>query len=317
MNNAISLGIDIGGTNTAFGIVDIYKNILFKSSIPTNAANGPDSFIERLKNSASGIIKKEFSSYSLHGIGVAAPGANNITGSIESAANIRWGKVRLADTLSSIFNVPAAIINDANAAALGEKYFGMAKGMKNFVVLTIGTGLGSGIVIDGHILNGENGVAGEYGHVIIYPSGRQCGCGRKGCLEAYVSASGICRTAAKLLVTNNNISELRNLNFEDYTTETIYNFAVNGDVIANRAFEETGNLLGLAISNISAALDPEAVILAGGVMKAGAMLMNPVIKSFDENYLKLSEHKTKVLLSSFTEGEGAFLGASCLLDEEM
>jgi glucokinase len=317
INNKISVGIDIGGTNTAFGIVDKNKNILYKNSIPTDAAGGPESFISRLRSALSEKINGQFSKYILEGIGVAAPGANNVTGSLESAANIRWGKINIAAALSEIFNVPASIINDANAAALGEKYFGIAKGMKHFVVLTIGTGLGSGIVANGHIVYGENGFAGEFGHVIMKPGGRLCGCGRRGCLEAYVSASGVCKTAFELLSESSEKSELRNTSVGNITTEKLYGLAAAGDVIAKKAFEETGKILGLAISNITVTLDPEAVILAGGVMKSGNMLMDPVKKSFNETYLKLSENKTKIMVSKFTEGEGAFLGASCLLDESM
>jgi len=313
----ISVGIDIGGRNTAFGIVDKQKNILYKSSIPTGAQDGPESFIERLSSAISGIIEKEFNSYTLDGVGIAAPGANNVTGTLESAANIKWGKINLPAELGKIFGVPTAIMNDANAAALGEKYFGVAKGMKNFVVLTLGTGLGSGIVIDGHVIYGENGFAGEYGHIIMQPGGRLCGCGRKGCLEAYTSASGICKTAAELLKNSDENSQLRSIPFEEFSTKKLYDLAVAGDVIAGRAFDEAGKILGLAIANITITLDPEAVILAGGVMKAGDLLMKPVAKYFDENYLALCSNKTKILKSNFTEGEGAFLGASCLVDEEM
>jgi len=217
--------------------------------------------------------------------------------------------------LKPYYNVPIVLTNDSNAAALGEMKFGLAKGMKNFVVITMGTGLGAGIVVDGRLLYGENGVAGELGHMTIEPGGRLCGCKRRGCVETYVSATGIRRTVFELLARSTEETELREICYNQLTAEKTHELARRGDPIAIEAFELTGNVLGRVLSNTVAVFDPEAIILSGGLMRAGDLLLEPTTKSFNENVLKLHKRKAVILKSQLKDGEAAILGASSLVNE--
>ncbi|HEX7358099.1 MAG TPA: ROK family protein, partial [Ignavibacteriaceae bacterium] len=240
MKTEVALGIDVGGTNTAFGFVDVNGNCIAESSIPTKAHNSAADLFARLHLE----IEKIFNSISdkcvLKGIGVGAPNANYYRGTVENPPNLKWGVVNVVEILKQYYDVPAAITNDANASAIGEMIFGAAKGMKDFIVITLGTGLGSGVVVDGKLVYGSDGFAGEIGHTVYDPNGRQCGCGRKGCLETYASATGIKRTVMELLANTNEDSALKNISFNDLDSKMIYTSALAGDKIAKEAFEFTG-----------------------------------------------------------------------------
>lgn len=305
----IIIGVDIGGTNTVIGIVDFNYNLLFEDSFPTLPHNGINTFVERLVTRINEVFSIYENSYSLEGIGVAAPGVNYLSNTIESPANLNWGNVDFIEIMKNYFHTPISLINDANAAALGEQNFGNAKGMKNFIVLTLGTGLGSGIIVDGNLLYGENGFAGEIGHTIIEINGRQCNCGRNGCLETYVSATGIKKTVFNLLCQENDKSELRNLNYEDLTSKQISEFAIHNDPIALKAFDYTAEILGKAMANMVAFFDPQAIILSGGLVNADNLLLEPTYKYFEKYLLNFYKGKVQILVSGFHNGEAAVLGA--------
>jgi glucokinase len=310
-------GVDIGGTNTVVGIFDFDNNFLSEKSFLTNPDEGVNIFMNRLEEEILELISKYKDTHSLEGIGIAAPSANYFTGIIESPANLKWGNVRIVEILNERFKIPVTLINDANAAALGEQEFGRAKGMKNFAVITLGTGLGTGIVIDGHILYGENGLAGEIGHSIIEKNGRQCNCGRRGCLETYVSASGIKRTVFNLLSSSNDKSELRHINFESVTSKKISELALLHDPIALKAFIITGKILGRALSNMVTCFDPEVIILSGGLAEAGELLLEPTTKYFENSLLSLYKGKVQILNSKLKSGRSAVLGAGSLIKETL
>ena len=311
----IVTGVDIGGTNTTIGIVDFNNNILFENSFLTKADQGSEIFSRRLSKHINGAYSKFKNRYSLEGIGIAAPGANYQNGIIESPANLKWGDVRFIDLMKNYFSVPIALINDANAAALGEHQFGSAKGMSNFIVLTLGTGLGTGIVVNGRLLYGENGYAGELGHAIIEKNGRQCNCGKYGCLETYVSASGIKRTVFNLLCSTNDESELRHMDFENITSKMIGELACKNDLIAVKAFNYTGEILGIALSNLVTFFDPKAIILCGGLVEADEILLKPTCKYFEKSLLNIYKGKVKIIKSNMLNGKSAVLGACSFIRE--
>ena len=313
----VVIGVDIGGTNTAIGIVNYKNELLLENSFLTKADEGIDAFIKRLTKKIEEAIGRYEATHILEGIGVAAPSANYLNGIIESPANLKWGDVNFIEMMKKNFDVPIALINDANAAALGEQKFGSAKGMNNFIVLTLGTGLGTGIVVNGHLLYGENGFAGEIGHTIIEKDGRQCNCGRRGCLETYVSATGIKRTVFNFLSKYNDQSELRRLNFEDVTGKQISEFALQNDQIALKAFNYTGEILGRALANIVTYFDPQAIILSGGLVDSDELLLNPTLKYFDEFLLNVYKGKVQILKSNLQNGEAAVLGACSFAREEI
>ena len=306
---SVVIGVDIGGTNTAIGIVDRNNNFLFEGSFLTKADEGINNFIERLIRQIKEAYSKYENTHDLEGIGFAAPGANYLTGTIESSANLKWGEVKFIDLLAPHFNVPVTLLNDANAAALGEQQFGSARGMKNFIMITLGTGLGTGIVVNGQILYGENGFAGELGHLTIEKDGRLCNCGRQGCLETYVSATGIKRTAFNLLGTLNDESKKRHLNYEEITSKQIAELARQKDPIAVNAFNYTGEILGRALSNAVTYFDPQAIILSGGLAEADELLFVPTIHSFEKNLLNVYKGKVRILKSSLQNGRAAVLGS--------
>ena len=305
----IVIGIDLGGTNTIIGIVDYNNKLLLKNSFLTNSDEGIDRFVNQLTMKIKEVYSKFENSHVLAGISIAAPGANYLSGFIESSANLKWGKVNFVEMLKKHFKVPIALINDANAAALGEQKFGKAKGMKNFIVLTLGTGLGSGIVINGNLLYGENGFAGEIGHMIVKKDGRQCNCGRNGCLETYVSATGIIRTAINFLCKYTDKSKLRHINYELITSKLISELALDKDSIALKAFDYTGEILGRAMANMVACFEPEAIILSGGLVNADKLLFEPTYRYFEKYLLDVYKGKVQILISSLQNGEAAVLGA--------
>ncbi len=313
----ITVGVDIGGTNTVFGFINGTGKCIFRNAITTNPHEGADKFIKRLSGMIKAGYKKYSPKYTLTGIGIAAPMANHSHGTIETPSNIKWGKVNFVAIMGKNFSVPIAITNDANAAALGEYEFGLGKGLKNFVVITLGTGLGSGIIINGSPLYSEGGLAGEFGHTIVNPNGRQCNCGRIGCLETYASATGIGRTVLELMAKYNDKSKLRDIPFTQITGQLINDLAIKGDPIATRAFQVTGEILGKALANLAISFVPEAIILFGGLADAGELLLGPTRKHFENNMLKIYKGKIKILKSTVENGMSAVLGASSLISKDV
>ncbi len=314
----ITLGIDIGGTNTVLGIVDDKGNCLADTSIPTQATEPFTAFFPRLTSAADSLLTPFQSAYQLAGVGIGAPNANYYSGTIEQAPNLNWGDVvQLRASIHQHFGVPVAITNDANAAALGEMLFGAAQGMKHFMVITLGTGLGSGIVVNGDVLYGADGFAGEVGHIIVQEGGRVCGCGRRGCLETYASATGIRRTMMELLAERTESSVLREVSFASLTAANIAEAAQNDDVIAKAAFERTGEILGKALANVIACFSPEAIILFGGLANAGYLILDPTRNSLNTHTLNIFKGKTKLLVSHLMDKNAAVLGASALMWKEL
>ncbi len=314
MSKPYVVGIDIGGTNTVFGIVDARGNVIASNSIKTGKHANIEDYIEELKTALNKLIEAHDAKDKIHGIGVGAPNSNYFTGTIEYATNLPWkGVVPLAKLLTEAFGVPVAVTNDANAAAIGEMTYGAARGMKDFIMITLGTGVGSGIVVNGQLVYGHDGFAGELGHVIVKPSnGRMCGCGRTGCLETYCSATGVARTAREFLEIRTDPSRLRDLPIEEITSKDVYYAAIAGDKLAREIFQYTGEIMGRAFANFVAFSSPEAIILFGGLARAGELLMKPIKESMDRNMLNMFKGKTKLLLSELKESDAAVLGASAL-----
>lgn len=313
----VTLGIDIGGTNTVFGYVDRIGNCVFKSSLLTNGHESADHLFSRLKIAIDESYAKLSDKYKLIGIGIGAPNANYYKGTVELPPNLNWGYVNVIEIIKKYYHLPAAITNDANAAAIGEMKFGAAKGMKDFIIITLGTGVGSGIVANGNLIYGADGFAGEIGHTIYDPNGRQCGCGRKGCLETYTSAGGIKRTVFELLSLYNYESELREISFNTMTSKMICEAARKGDKIALKAFDETGRILGIKLADAVAHTSPEAIILFGGLASSGELIFNPTKKYLEENLLNIFKNKVKLIPSSLSGGNAAVLGASALIWNEL
>lgn len=314
MSKPYVVGIDIGGTNTVFGIVDARGNVIASNSIKTGKHANIEDYIEELKTALNKLIEAHDAKDKIHGIGVGAPNSNYFTGTIEYATNLPWkGVVPLAKLLTEAFGVPVAVTNDANAAAIGEMTYGAARGMKDFIMITLGTGVGSGIVVNGQLVYGHDGFAGELGHVIVKPSnGRMCGCGRTGCLETYCSATGVARTAREFLEIRTDPSRLRDLPIEEITSKDVYDAAIAGDKLAREIFQYTGEIMGRAFANFVAFSSPEAIILFGGLARAGELLMKPIKESMDRNMLNMFKGKTRLLLSELKESDAAVLGASAL-----
>ncbi len=314
----VTLGIDIGGTNTALGFVTRSGTIIAESSMGTNATEPADIYVARLHVKIKEILDKFGETWELKGIGIGAPNANYYKGTVEFPPNLKWeGVTELVKMIRQYYTVPVVITNDANAAAIGEMKFGAAKGMKHFIVITLGTGLGSGIVVDGKMVYGHDGFAGELGHSIVDVNGRICGCGRRGCLETYVSAGGICRTVFELLAERKEESELRNVGFNQLTSKMISDAAQRGDVIALAAFDETGRILGLKLADAVTHTSPEAIILFGGLSAAGELLLTPTERYMEEYMLNIFKNKVKLLPSGLPEGNSAVLGASALMWNEL
>ena len=312
MAKKVVLGIDIGGSLTKVGLVTRDGNIIDKTVFKTNAQNPFPSFMEKLKLEVETLLQKWKGEIQILSIGVGAPNANPYTGQIENPPNLKWGEATpIAKIISQTFKLPVSLANDANAAALGEMLYGAAKGMKNFVALTLGTGLGSGIIVDGKLLIGEHGAAGEIGHVNVNPNGRKCNCGLLGCLETYASVTGIKRTVFELMADMREDSSLRSISFEDMTGTDISEAALKGDLIALTAFEKTGEVLGSKMADTIAHLDPEAFILSGGLSKAGDILLQPIKTNMDKYIFNAYKGKIKVLLSTATSTD-AVLGPSAL-----
>ena len=309
MEKPYVVGIDIGGTNTVFGVVDARGTILYSGSIKTGKYADVNDYVAELAKGLKSVIDQAGGPDKIKGVGVGAPNGNFFNGCIEFAPNLPWkGKIPLAQLISEqIDGIPVALTNDANAAAIGEMTYGAARGMKDFIVITLGTGVGSGIVIGGNLVYGHDGFAGELGHVIMRRNnGRQCGCGRQGCLEAYASATG------EYLEIRKDESVLRDLDPDEITSKDVYDAAMKNDKIALEIFEATGSMLGEAFADFVAFSSPEAIILFGGLTKAGDLIMNPIKRSMEKNMLKVYAGKTKLLFSQLKESDAAVLGASAL-----
>ncbi len=315
--NKLAAGVDIGGTNTVIGIVDREGHVVYEHAIPTQTHEKIEDFVAELCGEIQkGILTQEGDS-ELVGIGIGAPNANFYTGTIENAANLRWkGKIEFSRLVKKHLNLPVYLTNDANAAAIGEMIYGGAKGMKNFIVITLGTGLGSGIVVNGKLLYGQDGFAGEMGHIIVEPNGRVCGCGRHGCLETYVSATGLVRTASELMSYYTQTSELREIPFNKLTSKGIALAAAAGDFIAIEAIKKTGKRLGESLADIVAVTSPEAIFLFGGLANAGTILTDEVQYHMNKNMLYIFKNKTQLKRSQL-ENNAAIMGASALVWNEI
>jgi glucokinase len=316
-SKGLCLGIDIGGTNTVLGLVDPAGRLMGETSIPTNAHQPASLLFNRVQKAAADLGRSLSGSWELMGIGVGAPNANYYRGTIEQPPNLSWDHVDVVGELSRHFKVPVAVTNDANAAALGEMLFGAARSMKDFIVVTLGTGLGSGIVANGQLIYGADGFAGELGHTIVERNGRECGCGRRGCLEAYASANGVRRTVYELIATTMDASELRQIPFNDLTAKQVAEAAGRGDRLALETFDRTARWLGTSLADAVAYLSPQAIILVGGVAAAGDLLLKPVKRYLEANVLNIFKDKVAVLPSGLPDGNTAVLGAGALIWNEL
>lgn len=316
MEEKFAIGIDIGGTTTKFGVVNSHGEILSQDRIPSNQHDVVENFIDDLYLKLQPMITKVGGIKKFVGIGVGAPNGNIYTGTIEYAPNLKWkGIIPIADILKNKFKLKTKLTNDANAAAMGEMQFGACKKMKHFITITLGTGVGSGIVIDGKIVVGHDGFAGELGHTIIRPGGRiHKSTGMAGSLEAYASATGVRETAIEFLTKHpEEPSLLRNYSINELTSESVYQCAMKGDNIANNIFQFTGQILGESLANFVMFSSPETIVLFGGLTKAGNLLLNPTKKYMEANLLPIFQNKVKLIFSQLKESDAAILGASALV----
>lgn len=318
MKKQVALGIDIGGTNTAFGFIDKEGNYMAEGNISTNNHEDINDYLKELHMEIEKVLDTIRNEVELTGIGIGAPCGNYLQGTIEHASNLRWpGVIPFCDLMKEFYpHLPVCLTNDANAPTIGEMIYGGAKGMKNFVMVTLGTGVGSGFVSNGELIYGHDGFAGELGHIIVSPNGRQCGCGRNGCLETYVSATGVKRTAYKMMAKYNYPSELRAIPFNEMTSKTICEAALKGDMIAINTFKYTAKMLGEALANVVAITSPEAIFLMGGLTKAGDLLFGPTKEHMEMNMLKMFSNKVKLLPSQLTKNV-AIYGAAALVWKEL
>jgi glucokinase len=308
------LGIDIGGTNTVFGIVDARGVVIASSSIKTGKHSVFDDYIDELHTEVTRLLEQNDAVDKIGGIGIGAPNGNYYTGEIVDQVNLPWpAPIPLAAKVREKFGVPVAVTNDANAAAIGEMTYGVARGMKDFIMITLGTGVGSGIVVNGQVIYGVDGCAGELGHVIVKRNnGRACACGRSGCLETYCSATGVARSAREFLEIRKEPSLLRNIPTEQITSKDVYDAAMAGDQLAKDIFEYTGTILGEALADFTAFSSPQAFVLFGGLAKSGELLLRPMRAAMERNTLAIYKGPRRVLLSELKEADAAVLGASAL-----
>ena len=309
------IGLDLGGTNSVFGIVDSRGEIKATTAIKTQGFDNVEDYVKAAVEALHIIIDQVGGIGNIKSMGIGAPNANYYRGTIEHAPNIVWGKgiVPLADMFSKALGIPVAMTNDANAAAIGEMAYGVARGMKNFIVITLGTGVGSGIVVNGQLLYGHDGFAGELGHVtMVREGGRTCGCGRTGCLETYCSATGVARTAREILAKSEKPSLLRELDPEKITSLDVSIAAEKGDEVANEIFRFTGKMLGEACADFAAFSSPEAFVFFGGLTKAGELIMKPIREAYDAHVLNIMKGKAQFLVSGLDGSSAAVLGASAI-----
>jgi glucokinase len=310
----LAIGVDIGGTGTKFGIVDRVGNVLFSGEMSTKKHPQVEPFIDELYKKVKELIDKAGGVGRIKGIGVGAPNGNYYTGTVEYAPNLPWkGIIPLAKMVQDKFKLPVILTNDANAAAEGEMIYGAAKGMKDFIMITLGTGVGSGIIANGKLIYGHDGFAGELGHTIVIPDGRlHEGTGKKGSLESYASATGVRLTTLEMLKNTTTPSTLRKIPADEIDSKKVYEAAIAGDNLAKNVYEFTGKILGIALANAVMFSSPEAVILFGGLTKAGELILKPTRESMEANLIKVFQNKVKILVSHLKESDAAILGASAL-----
>ena len=314
MQKPYVLGLDMGGTNSVLGVVDARGHVLGRTSIKTQAYKDINDYVNALYEEAEKIIEPLGGMDMVRGIGAGVPNGNFYTGYIQEAMNLPWQTVPFAQLVSERFGLPCRITNDANAAAMGEMTYGAAKGMKNFIMITLGTGVGSGIVIDGNVVYGHDGFAGELGHTTAVrgENARPCNCGKMGCLEAYASATGVARTAKEILTSTTKETLLRQLDVDNITSKDVYDAAEQGDEVAKEIFDFTGTILGQQLADFIAFSAPEAIVLFGGLTKSGDWIKRPIEQAMNNNVLPLWKNKVKVLFSDLKEADAAVLGASAL-----
>jgi glucokinase len=317
ISNELAIGIDIGGTNTKYGIVNHRGEILQQGELRTDKYAEVKSYIDALFHTLQPIIKSIEKSNVIHGIGIGAPNGNYYTGTIEYAPNLKWkGIIPIAQMISDKFNLPAALTNDANAAAVGEMTYGAARGMKDFIMITLGTGVGSGIVANGQLILGHDGFAGELGHTIIIPGGRlHEGTGLRGSLESYASATGVTKTAIELIEKNPEKESMLKTHGGEINSKFVYECAMKNDKLAKKVYAYTGKILGQALANFVMFSSPEAIVLFGGLTKAGDMIMKPTREHMEKNLLPIFQDKVKLIFSELKESDAAILGASALVWE--
>jgi len=310
-------GVDIGGTGTKFGIVDNLGNVLLSDTMPTKGHADINAYINELHVKLMVLIDKVGGVGRIKGIGVGAPNGNIYTGTIEYAPNLPWkGIIPLTKLIQDKFKLPVRLTNDANAAAVGEMTYGAAKGMKDFILITLGTGVGSGIVAGGELIYGHDGMAGELGHTIIIPDGRiHPGTGKKGSLESYASATGVATSAVEILNNTDKPSSLRNIPIDKIDSKAVFEAATAGDEVAKEVFEYTGRILGISLANFVMFSSPEAIILFGGLTKAGDLILKPTREHMEANLIEVFQNKIKILVSHLKESDAAILGASALMWE--
>ena len=311
---SLVIGLDLGGTNSVFGVVDSKGEIIATTSIKTQAYPSVDQYIMESVKAIKQIAEQVGGIEKIRAMGIGAPCGNYYKGTIEHAANLVWAKgiVPLANMFVNELGIPVVVTNDAKAAAMGEMKYGVAVGMNNFVELTLGTGVGSGIVANGQLIYGFDGFAGELGHMIVEPDGRPCGCGRKGCLETYCSATGVVRTAIAMLEESPEATSLRDIATDKLTSYEVYKAAMAGDTMAQEVFKQTGRRIGIACANIATFLSPEAFIFFGGLAQAGELLLRPIEEAYNENVLSLYKGKARFLMSGLDGAKAAILGASAI-----
>ncbi|OYP43288.1 ROK family protein [Prevotella sp. P4-119] len=311
---SLVIGLDLGGTNSVFGVVDSKGEIIATTSIKTQAYPSVDQYIMESVKVIKQIAEQVGGIEKIRAMGIGAPCGNYYKGTIEHAANLVWAKgiVPLANMFVNELGIPVVVTNDAKAAAMGEMKYGVAVGMNNFVELTLGTGVGSGIVANGQLIYGFDGFAGELGHMIVEPDGRPCGCGRKGCLETYCSATGVVRTAIAMLEESPEATSLRDIATDKLTSYEVYKAAMAGDTMAQEVFKQTGRRIGIACANIATFLSPEAFIFFGGLAQAGELLLRPIEEAYNENVLSLYKGKARFLMSGLDGAKAAILGASAI-----
>jgi glucokinase len=317
LSNQLAIGIDIGGTNTKWGLVNHRGEIVQKGEIKTDDYPTIESFIDALYDTLTPVMNSVDGDSTVKGIGIGAPNGNYYRGTIEYAPNLHWkGIIEMTRLVTEKFGLPSALTNDANAAAVGEMMYGAARGMKDFIMITLGTGVGSGIVANGHLILGHDGFAGELGHTTVRPGGRKhWGTGLHGSLESYCSATGIALTAKEMLEQSNEPSLLRNYNPNEIDSKKVYDCAIQGDKIAAEVYRFTGQVLGEALADFIMFSSPEAIILFGGVIKAGDLIMQPTKEHMEKNLLPIFQNKVRLIFSELKEADAAILGASALVWE--
>ncbi|MCB0852141.1 MAG: ROK family protein [Bacteroidetes bacterium] len=314
----VAVGIDIGGTNTKYGIVDRNGKALAEASLSTPKYEDINEYVAVVSRAIMHLVDSVPQKVSIKGIGIGAPNGNYFTGTIEYAPNLRWkGVIPLADLFNKHFHVPVVLTNDANAAAIGEMMYGGAKGMDNFSMITLGTGVGSGFVVNGGLIYGHDGFAGEFGHVTAVRDGRLCTCGKKGCVETYASARGLVLTVQELVSASPDDSNLRHILPDELTPKHVFEAAENGDPIAKAAFESTGKILGQSLADMVAYLSPSHIFVFGGVAKAGEWILAPTRRYMEKNLMPIYKNKVKVVPSGLPDTNAAILGASALIWKEL